>query len=673
MKEEIRRLKSEIEAALSVADTEQAGGLIEKYKAINPYDMDLVTYLCLYSIYSGNYEDAIMYGQYGVRHYPVNGEISYNLGSAYECSGDILHAVYYYQRADYLFAYEGTMEQYDTGDRLAALWGILEKEVNENPSDELIKAVQNLLEWKKNCYGLSDLLYRSMKPIEEFQVWAGTETKLGVGLYRMQCLDGLPATSFNVVQSRFEFMPVKESRSCSVPDDCEEYLLPISVSKDKTLHCFVQGGEQFDVRQELAKCFNYYRVKGGTKVASTETSYYGTPIPLGHDSKRKKLVLNIFVDGLSQTILDNMKEVMPSTYDFFSKGMVCKEARSTAEWTYPSLAAYNTGMDTVHHVMFHSGLVTALPHDITTLAEYFHDQGYVTSKIDGDWRSTADYGYYRGYSRMVYQEQVISSKNEMIIGDVIDQIEAFDDTDQFVWICLGDLHDIADGFDLTLSVQNHLPIEARTIDSEGNTSVKQPFSEKKITAYKEMAARIDALLSALYAYLERKFSDDEMVVSLFADHGQGYLVPTGSHFLSDERTKVAFMFRGGDLSAGFTDELISTVDYLPIMCSLAGIPLKENEEIQGRLPKSFGGEKERDYTLTESLHPGDPYQAEIVTKSHRVFFTNGSEVRNDGRFELQNYSIKVETKDGKQLHDTELERMYTELVLDHVKMMLIYG
>ena len=673
MKDKIKQIKNNIEAAFSVQDLSLAERLIDEYKTLNPYDMDLVSYLCMYGVYSGNYEDAIMYGQYGVRYYPVNGEMNYNLACAYECSGDIVSAIIYFHRAEFIFACENTSDQYDTEDRLESLWDRLENEIKEHPTVEMINTAHNLLEWRESAYGLADTLFRTSHPIEGHQIWAGIEKKLGVGRYRIQNPELLPDSAFNAVQTRFEIMTVKEGRSFSVPNEYSEYLLPVSVSKNATMHCFIHEGKQFDVQQERTKCFNYYRVNGGTKVASTATSYYGTPIPLRHGERRKRLILNIFLDGLSQTILDNMKETMPCTYEFFSKGMICTETRSTAEWTYPSLASYNTGMDTIHHMMFHDELVSTLPHDVTTLAEYFHEQGYLTSKIDGDWRSSADYGYYRGYDRMVYQSQANASKNEMILGDIIDQIEAFDDTDQFIWFCMGDLHDIADGYDLTLSVQNHLPIEMRTVDEKGSTSVKQPYSENKKSVYRIMASRIDRLLSALYAYLERKFRDDEMIVSLFADHGQGYLVPDGQPFLSDERTKVAFMFRGGNATPGVTSELISTLDYIPIMCTLAGISLKKNESIQGRLPKAFGGNDEREYTITESLHPGDPYQAEIVTKDYYIHFVNGSNVKTDGRVELKDYTITITTRAGKLVKNAELERKYTELVLDHIKRMLIYG
>lgn len=51
------------------------------------------------------------------------------------------------------------------------------------------------------------------------------------------------------------------------------------------------------------------------------------------------------------------------------------------------------------------------------------------------------------------------------------------------------------------------------------------------------------------------------------------MVPNDKHFLSKERTKVAFMFRGSNVDEKMSDEIISTADYLPIMCKLCDIPV----------------------------------------------------------------------------------------------------
>ena len=81
---------------------------------------------------------------------------------------------------------------------------------------------------------------------------------------------------------------------------------------------------------------------------------------------------------------------------------------------------------------------------------------------------------------------------------------------------------------------------------------------------------------------ENNFEENEIVITLFADHGQGYLVRPEEEFLCDERTKIAFMTKGGGVS-GKTEELISACDYTPIICKLAGIEYNyENTDEAGK-------------------------------------------------------------------------------------------
>lgn len=49
---------------------------------------------------------------------------------------------------------------------------------------------------------------------------------------------------------------------------------------------------------------------------------------------------------------------------------------------------------------------------------------------------------------------------------------------------VGDLHDIADGLDLSVAVQKNLSLKDREYEDKGVTSVKQNYSSIIIQAYK---------------------------------------------------------------------------------------------------------------------------------------------------------------------------------------------
>lgn len=88
--------------------------------------------------------------------------------------------------------------------------------------------------------------------------------------------------------------------------------------------------------QTDSRHFNYYRLTNSAKITSNSASYYGYPIPLVHDKKRKKLILSFFLDGLAQEVIagSNFEKLMPNTYRFFKKGTIRTQAYSCSEWTF---------------------------------------------------------------------------------------------------------------------------------------------------------------------------------------------------------------------------------------------------------------------------------------------------------------------------------------------------
>ena len=112
--------------------------------------------------------------------------------------------------------------------------------------------------------------------------------------------------------------------------------------------------------------------------------------------------------------------------------------------------------------MFHNTIDGELPQSVPTLTEYIKEKGYFTSKFDGDWRCIYSYGFARG-------------------------------CDQYLWMTVGDLHDIADGFDLSLAVQKNLTLDELEYEDVGKTSVKQNYSCGKSQRYKKTIQYFDML------------------------------------------------------------------------------------------------------------------------------------------------------------------------------------
>lgn len=637
-------LKNQIESYFEQENFKEVSGLLHKYKEQYPSDRDLWFYECVLALTVGELEKAQKIADKCVHKFPTSYEAYYYQACVYQARGMILEALKSYHIAYDLnlythYANDSILE--DIKVQIENLEDQFEKLSNEYIAYNDFVNISRMLSFLNRqdvVWGKDEKMARSAKElVVGKEYWVTDDDLRYIGIYRAPLPQSIGEENLSLIRTKAEFLKFdKKGNNNFVKGTSDEYLLPIASTEIDNMHTFQSPEEVHKVGQLYSQHFNYYRVKNGMQIKSDKQAYYGYPIPLEHKRGRRKLVLSFFADGLAQEVIngDDFEKLMPNTYKFFSKGTICTQAHSCSEWTYPSLATCVSGLDTLHHMMFHDKLDGELPKNSPTLIEYFKGKGYYTSKMDGEWRSIPSYGYARGLDQYVYQHQSMGARAEQEIMDVIEHLETFKETDQYLWMAVGDLHDVADGLDLSDAVQKNLTLEERELDELGVTSVKQNYSAKKTAMYKKTIQYFDMLFGFLYTYIENNYTDDEILISLFADHGQGYLIPTGKPFLSKERTKVAFMFRGANVKQQVTDEIISTADYLPIMCRLADIQY-DAASIDGKLPKAFGGLEEREYTITESLHPKDRYYAVANARDYEIYFENSEKTDEEGRSYLE--------------------------------------
>lgn len=676
-------LKNQIESYFEQENFEEVSVLLDKYKEQYPSDRDLWFYECVLALTVGELEKAQKIADKCVYKFPTSYESYYYQACVYQARGMILEALKSYHIAYDLnlythYANDSILE--DIKVQIENLEDQFEKLLNEYIAYNDFVNISRMLSFLNRrdvVWGKDEKMARSAKElIVGKEYWVTDDDLRYIGIYRAPLPQFIGEENLSMIRTKAEFLKFdKKGNNNFVKGTSDEYLLPIASAEIDNMHTFQSPEEVHKVGQLYSQHFNYYRVKNGMKIKSDKQAYYGYPIPLEHKRGRRKLVLSFFADGLAQEVIngDDFEKLMPNTYKFFSKGTICTQAHSCSEWTYPSLATCVSGLDTLHHMMFHDKLDGELPKNSPTLIEYFKGKGYYTSKMDGEWRSIPSYGYARGLDQYVYQHQSMGARAEQEIMDVIEHLETFKETDQYLWMAVGDLHDVADGLDLSDAVQKNLTLEERELDELGVTSVKQNYSAKKTAMYKKTIQYFDMLFGFLYTYIENNYTDDEILISLFADHGQGYLIPTGKPFLSKERTKVAFMFRGANVKQQVTDEIISTADYLPIMCRLADIQY-DVASIDGKLPKAFGGLEEREYAITESLHPKDRYYAVANARDYEIYFENSEKTDEEGRFLLGDYKVFGFYKDAENtpITDAELLKRYENIFLERIAEHIIY-
>lgn len=93
-----------------------------------------------------------------------------------------------------------------------------------------------------------------------------------------------------------------------------------------------------------------------------------------------------------------------------------------------------------------------------------------------------------------------------------------------------------------LQYKKNLTLDELEYEDVGKTSVKQNYSWGKSQRYKKTIQYFDMLFGFLYNYIEKNYKDDEIVISLFADHGQGYLVPMINIFCQRREPRLHLCF-----------------------------------------------------------------------------------------------------------------------------------
>ena len=379
--------------------------------------------------------------------------------------------------------------------------------------------------------------------------------------------------------------------------------------------------------------FSQFRLTETTEITSASDAVYavGTPIRLGHSPARRKLVLNILIDGLAWNIArTHFPDAMPNIAHFFARGTIFDQHFSTSECTYPSLPVIETGRYPIHTQVFNERNSHELPLDMMTLSECMTDLGYYAAAPMG----AADpiySGTLRGY------DQLNTTGWKLLSAEAVDrtimQLEAFDETDQFLHLHVADVHPWnAKGFKFHPAVETHLPLSERLFDTDEHiASVRLP----KLKIYQEQfwqsLRRVDGNLAQLLTYIEEHYAEEEYLVSVYSDHGNSiFSAPVNGvmDVIAENSTRALWMMRGAGVPEGrIVDELTSSADLYPTLGALCGFPAAE--DIDGNLPAVFGG-KERDAVYSMSMFSGQTYKLAVRTHDFALRLETQEKVDEDG-------------------------------------------
>ena len=412
--------------------------------------------------------------------------------------------------------------------------------------------------------------------------------------------------------------------------------------------------------------FSNYRLSESATLTASEPFAVGTPILLGHDPRRKKLVLNILVDGLSWAAARmRFPHCMPRIAEFFSRGVIFDQNFSTSEHTHPALPAIETGRYPQRIHIFNEKDSHELPLDIPTLSEQMKELGYYCAAPMASGFGVYN-GVMRGYDRIVSTSWRLPSYEG--VDRTIRQIEAFDETDQFLLLHVMDVHPW-DGKDFKFdpTVEAHLPLKDRSVapGKERTASVRLPPTKVYQEDFWANLRNADRSIGALLAYIADRYDEDEYIVNLYSDHGLPCFsaedLSTCLDLAREMQTSATWMMRGAGVPQGIVaDEMTSIVDIYPTLGHLCGFPMPA--DINGNLPAVFGG-KERDVVYSALTFPGQTFKLAVRSKTHAFRLETQDTADEDGTVDFRIartgiYPRGHEWEDGYEADSAELRAFF---------------
>jgi arylsulfatase A-like enzyme/Tfp pilus assembly protein PilF len=278
--------------------------------------------------------------------------------------------------------------------------------------------------------------------------------------------------------------------------------------------------------------------------------------------------LNVVVVTLDTTRADRLgcygfKGVATPNIDALAReGVLFEQATATVPLTFPSHSAIFTGLVPPHHGVHDNGGFF-LDQSKTTLAERLRDAGYATGAFIAAWVLDSKWGLAQGFD--TYSDKFDLSKYKVVslgtvqkpgdevMNDALAWMDSVRSRKFFAWIHLYDPHS---------------PYEA-----------PEPFhSLYPGQPYLAEIAYTDQVVGRLTSWLREQELLDRTIVVLTADHGESlgdHGESTHSFFVYDATTHVPLIVRTPWRLQGRRRTQVGSVDILPTVLDLVGLPPQE--------------------------------------------------------------------------------------------------
>ena len=506
-----------------------------------------------------------------------------------------------------------------------------------------------------------------LAPTEAEAYWAGAyieqETLDGKGWLLSAVRDKMEFAKYGGIDFAFDIMRARIAQTVTANENHEACIVPLAGTEPEQKIWF-SSGQGSDAVWVGQWNYSFFRLEQPTDISSDAPFIIGRPIRLGHDAKRKKVILRILVDGFCwREMIRSEYRYVPNMVEFFSRGVIFNSNFSVTEYTYTSLPTLEVGMYPEHSQLFNLNAYCELDEKYKTLSERMSEKGYYCANIMGGGDGIYN-GSTRGYERLIVTPYALSA----YVGAerTIRQLEAFGDCDQFLFVHTMDAHPwTTKTFPVPIQTQTTLSLKDRVAGAATEKpSVFLPHTPLYESANRQGIINTDRALGVLFQYLQSHYDEDEYIVQLYSDHG----VPVYDehpYILSENQVGAALMMRGAGVPAcGFVDELTSALDIYPIMAHLADFPAES--WLDGNLPAVFGG-TERDHVISESVYPGQTYKLCIRSKDHEFRLESRDPMDEDGTVDLSGAEMELFTRGEKReaVQDEALWERFIAIAREH--------
>ena len=467
----------------------------------------------------------------------------------------------------------------------------------------------------------------------------------------------------------FDIMKCREEKQVQV--ECppgRACIVPLAAGSIGQPIFFQKGNVKRGIPADMWE-FSYFRCEAGHNIIHSDTPFHiAEPIWLGHDSRRKKLVLNILADGLPwQALKKQGYRAVPNIMRFFAKGVIFDNNFSVSEFTYPSLATVETGCYPYRTQIFNDNVATKLNDSFPVISQQMKALGYYCTNLLSDGAGLYN-GVLRGFDRNIFQHFTCQAYEA--VERCIEHLDAWAETDNFVYLHISDAHPFNSNSKLAPYTQTNLPWQERILIEYG-TSVHKEKNLLNMTENQYSIQHMDRWLGMLFAYIEEHYAEDEYVVNLYSDHGVSIYDET-NYLLSENQSGAAMMMRGAGIPAlGLVEELTSVLDLYPLMDKELGFPIPYQTD--GRLPKAFGGQG-RKYAVSMSIYPGQTFKLCLRDRTYEFRLETKAFTQIGGLVDMRDYQVQIYRRDNRQeVLDTEIRARFMAEAVKHIASFAVFA